>query len=42
MLGAGGFARELLETIEIINKNTEDEIVPIGYVMMMVKRIKVN
>lgn len=32
MLGGGGFAREVLETIDIINKNTKDQILPIGYV----------
>lgn len=32
MLGGGGFAREVLETIELINKNTDDKILPIGYV----------
>lgn len=32
MLGAGGFAREVLDTIDIINKNTDDAILPIGFV----------
>jgi len=32
MLGGGGFAGEVLETIDVINKNTEEAISPIGYV----------
>lgn len=32
MLGGGGFAREVLETIEVINKNTDKKIIPIGFV----------
>lgn len=32
MLGAGGFAREVLDTIDIINTNTNDAILPIGFV----------
>jgi sugar O-acyltransferase (sialic acid O-acetyltransferase NeuD family) len=32
MLGGGGFAREVLETIDLINKNTENKIVPVGFV----------
>lgn len=32
MLGGGGFAGEVLETINVINKNSDEEIVPIGYV----------
>ena len=32
MLGGGGFAGEVLETIEVINNNTDEAISPIGYV----------
>ena len=32
MLGGGGFAGEVLETIDVINKNTDEAISPIGYV----------
>jgi len=32
MLGAGGFAREVLDTIDIINKHTDEAIEPIGFV----------
>jgi len=32
ILGAGGFAREVLETIDVINKNTDKQIMPIGFV----------
>lgn len=32
MLGGGGFAGEVLETIDVINKNTNEAISPIGYV----------
>jgi acetyltransferase EpsM len=32
MLGGGGFAREVLETIYTINKQTNEEIRPIGFV----------
>jgi len=32
LLGAGGFAREILETIDEINKHTEEIIMPIGFV----------
>ena len=32
ILGGGGFAGEVLDTIEYINKNTEEKILPLGYV----------
>ena len=32
MLGGGGFAREVLDTIDIINTHTDDDISPIGFV----------
>lgn len=32
MLGGGGFAREVLDTIDVINTHTADAISPIGYV----------
>ena len=32
MLGGGGFAREVLDTIDVINTHTEDSIAPIGFV----------
>ncbi len=32
MLGGGGFAREVLETIDEINKHTEDTLLPIGFI----------
>jgi len=32
MLGGGGFAREVLDTIDIINTQTDDAISPIGFV----------
>lgn len=32
MLGGGGFAREVLETIEVINAHTDDAIEAIGFV----------
>jgi len=32
MPGGGGFAREMLDTIDIINTHTDDAISPIGFV----------
>jgi len=32
MLGGGGFAREVLDTIDVLNTHTDDAISPIGYV----------
>lgn len=32
MLGAGGFAREVLDTIDVINEQKKDNILPIGFV----------
>ncbi|KUG23994.1 acetyltransferase (isoleucine patch superfamily) [hydrocarbon metagenome] len=32
ILGGGGFAGEVLDTIEYINKNTEEKILPLGYI----------
>ena len=34
MLGGGGFAREVMETIDTINKDTEDKIEPLGFIFI--------